>query len=374
MSATNSALFSVQPAISSAGTLTYTPAVNAFGTSTVTVTLNDNGGGTNQSAPETFTINITSANDTPVVSDIQGQTISEGGTFTSIILDGYVTDPDNSDSEINWSYSGNIQLSVSIVNRVATITVPSSEWSGAETITFRATDPGSLWSEDQAVFTVNAVNDAPVVAGIPDQTIAEGATFASIQLDNYVTDLDNTVNQMTWTVSGNSNISVSITDRVATLTTPGVNWFGAETITFRATDPGGQFDEDQAVFTVTAVNDPPVVTDIPDQTINEGSTFTTIALDDFVSDVDNTDAQMVWTSSGSAQLTVSIVNRIATISIPNINWFGSETITFTASDGLLSAGNPATFTVTGINDPPVVSDITNQSRPEGTAFSTDSSG
>jgi hypothetical protein len=42
------------------------------------------------------------------------------------------------------------------------------------------------------------------------------------------------------------------------------------------------------------VNDPPVVTDIPNQSIGEGSTFTTITLDDYVSDPDNTDAEMTW--------------------------------------------------------------------------------
>ena len=83
---------------------------------------------------------------------------------------------------------------------------------------------------------------------------------------------------------------------------------------------------------MTAVNDAPVVTDIPNQTIAEGATFTTINLDDYVSDVDNTDAEMTWTYSGNTDLTVSIVNRVATISIPSADWNGAETITFRATD------------------------------------------
>ena len=366
----NTALFTVQPAISSAGTLTYTPAANAFGIATVTVTLSDNGGGTNQSSPETFTITIAPVNDAPVVIDIPGQTISEGGTFTPINLDGYVADADHADDEINWSYSGNTQLTVAIVNRIAAITAPSSDWSGSETITFRATDPGNLWSEDAAAFIVTVVNDAPVVSDIPNQTIAEGASFTNINLDGYVSDVDNTDAQLNWSFSGNTNLSVSITNRVATISVPNSDWNGTETITFRATDPGLLWDDDAAIFTVTGVNDAPVVTDIPDQTINEGSTFATISLDDYVSDVDNTDAQMIWTSAGNTQLTVSIINRVATISIPNVNWSGSETITFTASDGSLSDSDPATFTVTAVNDAPVVADIPNQTIAEGSAFAT----
>ena len=91
-------------------------------------------------------------------------------------------------------------------------------------------------------------------------------------------------------------------------------------------------DEDSAVFTVTAVNDAPVVTDIPDQTIAEGESFVTISLDAYVADVDNTDAEMTWTYSGNTDLTVSIVDRVATIGIPDADWNGAETITFKATD------------------------------------------
>src|SRR5262249_44959498 len=62
VSADNTALFSVQPAISAAGTLTYTPS-NTGGSATVTVTLHDNGGtangGADTSAAQTFTITVT---------------------------------------------------------------------------------------------------------------------------------------------------------------------------------------------------------------------------------------------------------------------------------------------------------------------------
>src|SRR5262249_22013356 len=65
----NSALFSVQPAISVTGTLTYTSAANASGSAIVTVQLHDNGGtangGVDTSAAQTFTITVTAVNDVP---------------------------------------------------------------------------------------------------------------------------------------------------------------------------------------------------------------------------------------------------------------------------------------------------------------------
>jgi hypothetical protein len=95
----------------------------------------------------------------PIVTDIPSQTITEGSTFATITLDNYVSDLDNLDSEMTWTFSGNTQLTVSIVARVATITVPNSDWFGSETITFKATDPGSLWDDDAALFTVTPVQD-----------------------------------------------------------------------------------------------------------------------------------------------------------------------------------------------------------------------
>ncbi len=282
----------------------------------------------------------------PVVGDIPDQTINEGESFSQINLDDYVTDPDNNASEMTWEASGQVELSVSIVNRVATVTVPNADWNGSETITFTATDPDMLSDSDAATFTVNAVNDPPVVSGIPDQTINEGESFATVDLDDYVSDPDNDASEMTWEATGQVELSVSINNRVATIGVPSDTWNGSETITFTATDPGGLSDSDAATFTVNAVNNPPVVGDIPDQTIDQGQSFATINLDDYVSDPDNDASEMTWEASGQTDLSVSITDRVATITPPDGEWTGNETITFTASDpGGLSDSDEATFTV-----------------------------
>jgi hypothetical protein len=66
--AADPALFSTQPAVAPNGTLTYTPAPDANGVATITVAADDGGtanGGTNTSAPSTFTITLTPVNDAP---------------------------------------------------------------------------------------------------------------------------------------------------------------------------------------------------------------------------------------------------------------------------------------------------------------------
>lgn len=64
---TNPGLFSVAPAVSSSGVLTYTPAANAHGDAVVSIVLKDDGGtangGVDTSIEQNFTISITAVND-----------------------------------------------------------------------------------------------------------------------------------------------------------------------------------------------------------------------------------------------------------------------------------------------------------------------
>jgi large repetitive protein len=89
VSSDNPGLFSVQPAVSPAGTLTYTPAGDANGVATVTVTARDDGGtangGVDSSSPATFTLTVLPVNDAP--------TFNPGGDQLAVSLLGAQTVP-----------------------------------------------------------------------------------------------------------------------------------------------------------------------------------------------------------------------------------------------------------------------------------------
>ncbi len=123
-------------------------------------------------------------NNSPMVSDIPNQTIAEGASFTTIGLDDYVADPDNTDAQMNWTFSGNSQLIVTITDRVATITTPGADWNGAESITFKATDPGNLWDDDSATFTVTVAGSSGGGGGGGGGSGASGTTI----LGEYIND------------------------------------------------------------------------------------------------------------------------------------------------------------------------------------------
>ncbi|HLO58356.1 MAG TPA: tandem-95 repeat protein [Bacteroidales bacterium] len=247
--------------------------------------------GSSYSSTVTVTITINPVNDPPVVTNIPNQTVSEGSIFGIINLNNYVSDPDHNDNQINWTFSGNIDLTVSISpSKIATITIPNINWNGVETIIFTATDPLGGSSSDPAIFTVTPENDPPVVSDIPNQTISEGASFATINLDNYVSDVDNTNAEMTWTYSGNSQLIVSISpSRLATVSVPNAHWYGSETITFEAADPSNAKSNDAATFTVTNVNDNPILAAIEGGALSysEGSGPVQITASLSVTDYDN---------------------------------------------------------------------------------------
>jgi len=93
----------------------------------------------------------------PVVTDIPNQTVTLGGKFTPIRVDNYVSDPDNLDSELTWSWTGNTSLTLTWIatGRRIKVVAPRN-WTGSETVTFTATDPDGNTDSDPATFTVNA--------------------------------------------------------------------------------------------------------------------------------------------------------------------------------------------------------------------------
>lgn len=252
---------------------------------TITVTDSDN-----NSYSEDFTIVVNDINDAPVVSTIDDQTVQEGNSFQGITLSNHVADEDHTDDEITWTTTTSSYIKVVIGTSAAYITVNDNQWTGSEKITFTATDPEGASDETEVTFTVEAVNDAPVVSTIPNQKIAEGGSFTGIKLNNYVADPDNSDDEITWvaTTSG-SYLTVVTTTSGAYVTVTDENWNGTEKVTFTATDPGGLSDQTTVSFTVTPVNDAPTIENpVFDVDMENNSSFV-VFVETVFDDVDNED-------------------------------------------------------------------------------------
>ena len=59
--------------------------------------------------------------------------------------------------------------------------------------------------------SINNYNSAPLVSPIPDQVNPRGTAFSHILLDNYVDDVENTPDEISWTMSPSSLQHFNIT-------------------------------------------------------------------------------------------------------------------------------------------------------------------
>lgn len=191
----------------------------------------------------------------PAIAEIPDQATSAGYPFSDVDLNGYIRDDD---SNVTWTTSGGSNISVTVNQTTATASVSyTSGWTGSEDITFMATDELGFYDTEVVTFTVTPP-DAPVLLDIPDQVVNPGESFEPIHLDDYVYHPDPLITDedITWSVSGQSKLTVLInSDRVAGITYPR-GAVGSETITFTATiNPS---TSDAATFTVLASGPPHV--------------------------------------------------------------------------------------------------------------------
>jgi hypothetical protein len=215
----NNALFSVQPAISSTGVLTFTTAANAFGSASVTVTLSDDGGtangGADTSAPQTFTITVNAVNDAPSFTAGGNVTVNEdSGAYSATWATGISAGPGESGQTVAFQVSNDnnalfsAQPAISPAG-VLTFTTAANAF-GSATVTVTLSDDGGTANggvdTSAAVtftITVTAVNDPPTAAGesydtigntmlqvAASQTVAAPAVFVSGSVLSNDSDID----------------------------------------------------------------------------------------------------------------------------------------------------------------------------------------
>ncbi|MBU2506315.1 MAG: T9SS type A sorting domain-containing protein [Bacteroidetes bacterium] len=128
---------------------------------------------------------------TPALSAIPDQTIEVGESFKAIPLADYLSQNDS--DPVIFNYSGNNSLTVIInLNNVATITPPSSSWTGTEKIIFTAVEQtaNGLSAADTAMFTILPQDHQPILSAIPGQTIGYFGNFTPINLNYYLSEQD----------------------------------------------------------------------------------------------------------------------------------------------------------------------------------------
>lgn len=192
-------------------------------------TANDAGNYTSAS-DNSFTINVASNVAPSFTGTIANVEFAEDATKSNAFdLDTYFTDA----TAMTFRTTGNSSIIVSIAadNQVSFSSL--GNWSGAENLTFTASD-GSLSNSSNGVFVnVTAINDAPYLkAVIPNQTWPIN-TNKSIDLSAYFTDVESAA--LNYTASSVSHITAYFSGSTVTIS-PESNWTGNTTIIFYAND------------------------------------------------------------------------------------------------------------------------------------------
>ncbi|WP_139127836.1 beta strand repeat-containing protein, partial [Vibrio parahaemolyticus] len=325
------------------GSVTYTPNDNYHGADSFTYIVTS--GGVSEST--TVEVNVTPVNDAPVAKDDIATTQEDTAVTIDVLPND--TDVDGDKLSIESASVPKEQGTVEVVDGKLVFT-PAENFNGDAEITYTVTD-GALTDQATVNVTVNAVNDTPVVeSSIADQTLAEDFTPYTINLNTAFSDVDNVDGELSFSVSGNSNIQVSIVNGIATFT-PTADWNGSETLTFTATDPSGESVSQTVNFTVAPVADivadkATVVEDTP--TIIKVLGNDTFEGDDKVVSLD--------TNNGPANGTVSVNPDGSVTYTPNDNYHGADSFTYIVTSGGVSESTTVNVDATPVNDAPVAKD------------------
>ncbi|HCE2905539.1 TPA: tandem-95 repeat protein, partial [Vibrio parahaemolyticus] len=303
--------------------------------------------GVNPTANDSDSLIVNRVNDAPVAKDDIATTHED----TAVTIDVLPNDSDVDGDKLSIQSASvpEAQGKVEIVDGKLVFT-PAENFHGDAEITYTLTD-GALTDQATVNVTVNAVNDTPVVeSNLADQTLAEDFTPYTIDLNTAFSDVDNVDGELTFSVSGNSNVLVSIENGIATIS-PTADWNGSEILTFKATDPSGESISQTVNFTVAPVADivadkATVVEDTP--TIIKVLGNDTFEGGDQVVSLD--------TNNGPANGTVSVNPDGSVTYTPNDNYHGTDSFTYIVTSGGVSESTTVNVDVTPVNDAPVAKD------------------
>jgi len=270
--------------------------------------------------------------------------IQEGNTAT-LNMDSYASDTEDSHSELEYdilSPTGNTIIDASLNDSTRVVTLIATGSAGQSvTLTIEVEDTDGNTDTDSVTVQITAgpSPNGPSISTLPDvYMIEDGTDYFPQSLNDYVTDPDNTDDEITWTVSGNTHVHVDIDPTTKNVTfTVDPNWNSdapnsPEFITFRAEDPDGNYDTDVMMVRVTGIDDPAVWNALSDRTIDEDSNDGTVVYPNIVGQATDVDTPISMSViSSSSHYTLSIVGNDLVISNLEANWFGRETVTLSAN-------------------------------------------
>jgi hypothetical protein len=330
----------VTPSIDKANMLSAVPAQETFGNDIICVTAYDGEFSVTTELP----ITVGAVNDPPYA-NFDGLLVRTSEDVPADVNITALFGDVDSDLAYSANSSANFTVTVDQANGTATI-APAQDWNGCEMLTFHAND-GESTTSSSAYIVVAPVNDpVAIVSDVPAMAFSEDGA-ARMNLVPYFDDVDSQIAYSVETAC--PGLTTSVADGVLSVSAD-EGWNGYGTVTVTATD--GQYSVSAPMgVTVLAVNDPPVaLSQIGDVAVAEDESATLELSERFA----DADSDLAYQVDGAIQITATIdAAGTLTISAPE-NWYGSESLTVTATDGEYDLSETVQVTFTPVNDAPIL--------------------
>ncbi|MFT6029337.1 MAG: VCBS repeat-containing protein, partial [Oleiphilaceae bacterium] len=363
--------------INSDGTLTYTPNTDFSGEDIISYAISDGQGGT-ASASVVVTINPVSDNTAPVAVD--DAAIVDAGSNVAIASLVYLPTYNNSqllsnDFDVDGDALTIIDIDGQSLNGNA-ITVPGSNGgfftvysngnaafdarTGFEniqpgidetsSITYTISDGQGGTASATVTVTVQGLNDAPV--GVADSASVNEAE--TVVIDVLANDSDPNGHVLTVVSANAQNGTVVINVDGSLSYTPNQGFSGPDSLIYTISDG---FDESSATVSITVESEfnPPVANDDV-ASVNENAS---VIIDVLANDSDIDGDSLTVTAASAANGSVTINTDGTLLYTPNVDYSGSDTISYEISDGqggTATAGVAVTVNAVSNNTAPVAGD------------------
>ncbi len=336
------------------GTYTYTPDADYAGPDTVTYTVSDGQGGSDIA---TVDITLDSVNDEPVAADDNFST-DEDLPLLVTVVDLLANDSDTegdglSIAAVTQGVNGSV-----IDNGDGTFTyTPNADFHGSDSFSYTVSDGNGGSDTATVAITVNPVNDAPVAAD-DALWLDEDTTLTITTADLIGNDGDAEGDSLTVTsVSQGTHGSVTNNGDGTFTYSPGINYNGADSLTYTVSDSNGGEATASISITVDPVNDAPVAAD--NSFFSQEDVPTSLSLGLLLAGATDVDGDNLilagYTQPVYGTLTENSHGHF--VYLTNANFYGTDSFTYTVSDGN-GGSDTATMTVNvlPVNDWPIPTD------------------
>uniref|UniRef100_A5WEM5 Putative outer membrane adhesin like protein n=1 Tax=Psychrobacter sp. (strain PRwf-1) TaxID=349106 RepID=A5WEM5_PSYWF len=322
------------------GSYSYTPNANFNGTDSFTYTISDGKGGV---ITQKASVTVQGVNDAPVSTNTAikavEDTVATGKLSPATDVDG---------DKLTYALADKAANGTVVVNADGSYKyTPKANFNGKDSFTYTITD-GTETITQTATITVAAVNDLPVSKDSVIQAVED--TVATGKLSS-ATDVDG--DKLTYALADKAaNGSVVVNADGSYSYTPNKDFFGTDSFTYTISDGKGGVITQKASVTVQGVNDAPVSTDTAIKAVEDTAATGKLSP---ATDVDGD--KLTYALADKAANGTVVVNADGSYKYtPKANFNGSDSFTYTITDGTETITQTATITVAAVNDLPVSKD------------------